>query len=157
MISRKSFSIFFFKSLFKNLIFFIFKILLCPLLKISILSNETKLFPFKGSEIFFLTFSDELEEFFLALDTLEIQDSLKANLITELEHTIKLYELLIEQDSLVIMYKDEEIILLNEQIELHLNYIDSQDKWYNKPLVSAAAGVLGTILLIQTLDYTLPD
>ena len=55
------------------------------------------------------------------------------------------------------MYKDEEIILLNEQIELHLNYIDSQDKWYNKPLVSAAAGVLGTILLIQTLDYTLPD
>ena len=99
----------------------------------------------------------ELEEFFLALDTLEIQDSLKANLITELEHTIKLYELLIEQDSLVIMYKDEEIILLNEQIELHLNYIDSQDKWYNKPSVSAAAGVLGTILLIQTLDYTLPD
>ena len=100
---------------------------------------------------------NELEEFFLALDTLEIQDSLKANLITELEHTIKLYELLIEQDSLVIMYKDEEIILLNEQIELHLNYIDSQDKWYNKPSVSAAAGVLGTILLIQTLDYTLPD
>ena len=101
--------------------------------------------------------ADELEEFFLALDTLEIQDSSKAVLIEELERTIKLYELLIEQDSLVIMYKDEEIFLLNEQIQLHLDYIKSQDKWFNKPAVGAAAGILGTILLIQTLDYTLPD
>ena len=58
--------------------------------------------------------ADELEQFFLALDTLEIQDSSKAVLIEELERTIKLYELLVEQDSLVIMYKDEEIFLLNE-------------------------------------------
>ena len=101
--------------------------------------------------------ADELEQFFLALDTLEIQDSAKAVLITELERTIKLYELLIEQDSLVIDYKNQEIILLNEQIKLHLNYIDSQDKWYNKPGVNVAAGVLSTIFLIQALDYTLPD
>ena len=99
----------------------------------------------------------ELEEFFLALDTLRIQDSIKAVLITELERTIKLYELLSEQDSLIITYKDQEIILLNEQIELHLNYINSQDKWYNKPGVNVAAGVLSTIFLIQALDYTLPD
>ena len=101
--------------------------------------------------------AEELEQFFLALDTLEIQDSAKAVLIEELERTIKLYELLVEQDSLVIMYKDEEIFLLNEQIQLHLDYIKSQDKWYNQPAVGAAAGILGTILLIQTLDYTLPD
>ena len=101
--------------------------------------------------------ADELEQFFLALDTLEIQDSAKAVLIEELERTIKLYELLVEQDSLVIMYKDEEIYLLNEQIQLHLDYIKSQNKWYNQPAVGAAAGILGTILLIQTLDYTLPD
>ena len=101
--------------------------------------------------------AEELEQFFLALDTLEIQDSAKAVLIEELERTIKLYELLVEQDSLVIMYKDEEIFLLNEQIQLHLDYIKSQDKWFNRPAVGAAAGILGTILLIQTLDYTLPD
>ena len=101
--------------------------------------------------------ADELEQFFLALDTLEIQDSSKAVLIEELERTIKLYELLIKQDSLVIMYKDKEVFLLNEQIQLHLDYIESQDKWYNKPAVGVAAGILGTILLIQTLDYTLPD
>lgn len=99
----------------------------------------------------------ELEEFFLALDTLEIQDSIKTVLIKQLENEITLHELLAEQDSLIISYKDQEILLLNEQIDLHLDYIESQDKWYNKPAVSAAAGILGTILLIQTLDYTLPD
>ena len=62
----------------------------------------------------------ELEEFFLALDTLEIQDSAKAILITELERTIKLYELLAEQDSLIIKFKDQEISLLNEQIHCYL-------------------------------------
>ena len=101
--------------------------------------------------------ADELEQFFLALDTLEIQDSSKAVLIEELERTIKLYELLVEQDSLVIMYKDEEIYLLNEQIQLHLDRLDQVDKWYNRPSVGIAAGFLGTIILIQALDYTLPE
>ena len=56
----------------------------------------------------------EIEEFFLALDTLQIQDSLKTSLILDLERTVKFYELLAEQDSLVIKFKDEEIYLLNE-------------------------------------------
>ena len=99
----------------------------------------------------------ELEEFFLALDTLKVQDSLKTSLILDLERTIKLYELLTEQDSLVIKFKDEEIVLLNEQIQLHLDRLDQVDKWYNKPAVGIATGVLGTILLIQALDYTLPE
>ena len=53
--------------------------------------------------------SVELEEFFLALDTLKVQDSLKASLIVDLERTIKLYEQLSQQDSLIIKFKDEEI------------------------------------------------
>ena len=101
--------------------------------------------------------SVELEEFFLALDTLEVQDSLKASLILDLERTIKLYELLAEQDSLIIKFKDEEIHLLNDQIQLHLDRLDQVDKWYNRPAVGIATGVLGTILLIQALDYTLPE
>ena len=93
----------------------------------------------------------------MALDTLEVQDSLKASLILDLERTIKLYELLAEQDSLIIKFKDEEIHLLNDQIQLHLDRLDQVDKWYNKPAVGIATGVLGTILLIQALDYTLPE
>ena len=99
----------------------------------------------------------ELEEFFLALDTLEVQDSLKSSLILDLERTVKLYELLAKQDSLVIKFKDEEITLLNEQIQLHLDRLDQVDKWYNKPSVGIAAGFLSTIILIHALDYTLPE
>ena len=59
----------------------------------------------------------ELEEFFMALDTLEAQDSIKTVLIKQLENEIALHESLAEQDSLIISYKDQEILLLNEQID----------------------------------------
>ena len=99
----------------------------------------------------------ELEEFFLALDTLEAQDSIKTVLIKQLENEIALHESLAEQDSLIISYKDQEILLLNEQIDLHLDRLNQVDKWHNRPLVGSVGGILGTILLIQALDYTLPQ
>ena len=99
----------------------------------------------------------ELEEFFMALDTLEAQDSIKTVLIKQLENEILLHETLAEQDSLIISYKDQEILLLNEQIDLHLDRLNQVDKWHNRPLVGAVGGILGTILLIQALDYTLPQ
>ena len=101
--------------------------------------------------------SVELEEFFLALDTLETQDSIKTVLIKQLEYEILVYERIAEQDSLIISYKDQEILLLNEQIDLHLDRLNQVDKWHNKPIVGVTAGVLGTVLLIQALDYTLPQ
>ena len=99
----------------------------------------------------------ELEEFFLALDTLEIQDSIKTVLIEQLEHEIFIHGRIAEQDSLIISYKDQEILLLNEQIELHLNRLDQVDKWYRKPWVGVVGGVAGTIVLIHAIDYTLPQ
>ena len=99
----------------------------------------------------------ELEEFFLALDTLEVQDSAKTVLIQELEFQLKLHEQLAKQDSLIILYKDQEIKLLNEEIDLYIYRLDKVDKWYNRPWVGIAGGFLGTIILIQALDYTLPE
>jgi hypothetical protein len=99
----------------------------------------------------------ELEEFFLALDTLEVQDSIKTILIAQLEYEIVLHERLATQDSLIISYKDQEIVLLNEQIELHLDRLDQVDKWYRKPWVGVVGGVAGTIVLIHAIDYTLPQ
>ena len=101
--------------------------------------------------------SVELEEFFLALDTLEVQDSIKTILIKQLEYEISIHEKIAEQDSLIISYKDQEILLLNGQIDLHLDRLNQVDKWHNKPIVGVTAGVLGTVLLIQALDYTLPQ
>ena len=99
----------------------------------------------------------ELEEFFLALDTLRTQDSLKAVLITELEKQIALHKELNDHNDLLISYRDEEINLLNHQIDLHLEYIDHSDKWYKKQWVGVAGGFIGTIVLINTINYTLPD
>jgi hypothetical protein len=99
----------------------------------------------------------ELDEFFLALDTLEVQDSIKTVLIEQLENEIVLHEMLTVQDSLIISFKNQEIILLNDQINLHLDRLNQVDKWYKKPWVGFVGGVAGTIILIHTIDYTLPQ
>ena len=99
----------------------------------------------------------ELEEFFLALDTLRTQDSIKTVLISDLEAEIILYNRLSQQDSLIIAYKNKEIELLNERIILYDERLKQIDKWYNKPSVGVAGGFLGTILLIRVIDYTLPE
>ena len=99
----------------------------------------------------------ELEEFFLALDTLRTQDSIKTVLISDLEAEIILYSKLAQQDSLIIAYKNKEIELLNERIILYDERLNQIDKWYNKPSVGVVGGFLGTILLIRVIDYTLPE
>lgn len=101
--------------------------------------------------------TQELEEFFLALDTIKTQDSIKTILINELEVQIELYNELARHDSLIISFKDEEIELLNNQINLHLNYIDNSNKWYKKPGIGIIGGFISTIILIHTIDYTLPQ
>lgn len=99
----------------------------------------------------------ELEEFFLALDTLRTQDSIKTVLISDLEAEIILYNRLAQQDSLLLAYKNTEIQLLNERITIYDERLQQIDKWYNKPAIGAVGGFLGTILLIRVIDYTLPE
>ena len=99
----------------------------------------------------------ELEEFFLALDTLRTQDSIKTVLISDLEAEIILYSKLAQQDSLLLAYKNTEIQLLNERIVIYDERLQQIDKWYNKPAIGVVGGFLGTILLIRVIDYTLPE
>ena len=51
----------------------------------------------------------ELEEFFLALDTLETQDSIKTILIKQLEKQIELHLELNDHNESILSYKDQEI------------------------------------------------
>jgi len=101
--------------------------------------------------------TEELEEFFLSLDTLRLQDSIKTVLISNLEAEIILYDRLSNQDSLIIDYKNQEIELLNKQINLYIDRLDQVDKWYNKPWVGVTGGFVGTLILIRTIEYTLPQ
>lgn len=95
----------------------------------------------------------ELEEFFLALDTLETQDSIKTILIAQLEKQREFHLELNDHNENLLLYKDQEIELLNNQIDLHLKHLNQVDKWYKKPWV----GVVGTLLLLHAVDYTLPQ
>ena len=78
-------------------------------------------------------------------------------LINDLEYQIILHEQLNQQDSLIVLYKDQEIELLNEQINLYIDRLNKVDKWYNKPWIGVTGGFLGTVILINTINYTLPD
>jgi len=101
--------------------------------------------------------TEELEEFFLALDTLQTQDSVKTILITDLEAEIILYSKLAQQDSLIIAYKSKEIELLRERVILYDERLNQINKWYNKPIIGVTGGFLGTLVLIRAIDYTLPE
>ena len=98
----------------------------------------------------------ELEEFFLALDTLEYQDSIKTILIKDLETQILNYKLLSNQDSLLIEFQKQERILLKQQIDLHLDRLKTVDRWYHKPWVGFIGGAATTLLMIHVIDYSLP-
>ena len=101
--------------------------------------------------------TEELEEFFLALDTLQTQDSVKTILISDLESEIILYSKLAQQDSLIIAYKIKEIELLRERVILYDERLNQVNKWYNKPIIGVTGGFLGTLVLIRAIDYTLPE
>ena len=99
---------------------------------------------------------DELEEVFLAIDTLKQQDEVKSILIFDLESQIRNYEMLSKQDSMILDYRLQQVKLLNEQIKLYDDRLRKVDKWYKKPWVGVVGGVVGTIITIHVIDYSLP-
>ena len=99
---------------------------------------------------------DELEEVFLAIDTLKQQDEVKTILIFDLESQIRNYEMLSKQDSMILDYRLQQVKLLNEQIKLYDDRLRKVDKWYKKPWVGVVGGVVGTLITIHVIDYSLP-
>jgi len=98
----------------------------------------------------------ELEGFFLAIDTLKQQDEVKTILIFDLESQIRNYEMLSKQDSMILNYRLQQVKLLNEQIKLYDDRLNQVDKWYKKPWVGVVGGVVGTLITIHVIDYSLP-
>ena len=86
----------------------------------------------------------ELDEFFLAIDTLEYQDSIKTVYIKDLElQNQNLFDLRVN-DLAKFAAKDEEILLLNDQIKLYSDRLKITDRWYNKRWFGVVVGVVGT-------------
>ena len=99
----------------------------------------------------------ELDGIIEAIDTLVEQDSINNLIILSLETEVRLFETIIKQDSLVLAYKQEQIILLESQIQLYDDRLNQVDKWYDKRPFGVVVGVLGTIGLIHVIGYTLPE
>jgi len=86
----------------------------------------------------------ELDEFFLAIDTLEQQDSIKTILIKDLELQLTEYKTLSLQNDTIILLKSQEITELNNQIKLYSDRLKITDRWYNKRWFGVVVGVVGT-------------
>ena len=90
----------------------------------------------------------ELEGFFLAIDTLEQQDSLKTILISDLELQINNLNILNLKNDTIILNKNHEIVLLNDQIKLYSDRLKITDRWYNKRWFGVVVGVVGTSTVV---------
>ena len=86
----------------------------------------------------------ELDAFFLAIDTLEYQDSIKTALIADLQLQNTNFFNLRVNDMAKFAAKDEEILLLNDQLKLYQDRLKLTDKWYNKRWFGVVVGVVGT-------------
>ena len=86
----------------------------------------------------------ELDAFFLAVDTLEQQDSLKTILITDLELQIVNLNDLNRNCEEIILNQVGEISLLSDQIKLYEDRLKITDRWYNKRWFGIVIGVAGT-------------
>ena len=79
------------------------------------------------------------------------------NILLILESQIRNYEVLTKQDSLLLNYRFQEVNLLKDQIKLYDDRLKQVDKWYKKPWVGVVGGVIGTLITIHVLDYSLPQ
>ena len=86
----------------------------------------------------------ELDGFFLAIDTLRHQDSLKTTLIKDYKLQITQLNNLNSKNDTILLNKDKEIVLLNDQIKLYSDRLKITDRWYNKRWFGIVVGVVGT-------------
>ncbi len=86
----------------------------------------------------------ELDAFFLAVDTLTEQDSIKTIYISDLEVQLSNYHFLNQKNESLLLNQKEEIVLLNNQITLYEDRLKITDAWYNKRWFGIVVGVVGT-------------
>jgi hypothetical protein len=89
----------------------------------------------------------EIQDISNTLDELYYQDSINNVLITQQKQLIIRYEELIQLDSLQLQYKQEQINLLKENINLYVQREKRlRPKWYNSNALWFGSGILTSIL-----------
>ena len=89
----------------------------------------------------------EVHDISETLDELYFNDSVNIELISQQESIIKKQEELINLDSLQIVYKQQQIELLEANINLYVEQQKKlQPKWYNNQALYFSAGILTAVL-----------
>ena len=92
---------------------------------------------------------------------LKISDLTKAfsqqdTLILDLRNIISLKDGILRNDSLQIGSLELQKSLLNDNILIYEKQLNRQDKFWNKPAFGIVIGVIGTVAIINVMNYTLP-
>ena len=98
----------------------------------------------------------DLDEIISVIDTLTQQDSINNILINQQDEQIKNFTLLAKQDSLILSFKNQEIVLLNDRINIYADQYKRDQRFWNKRPFGFIIGVLGTVGIIHVIGYTLP-
>jgi len=98
----------------------------------------------------------DLDEIISVIDTLTYQDSINNILINQQDEQIKNFTLLAKQDSLILSFKNQEIVLLNDRINIYADQYKKDQRFWNKRPFGFIIGVLGTVGIIHVIGYTLP-
>tara|TARA_R110000851_G_scaffold211640_6_gene364254 strand:+ start:2464 stop:2889 length:426 start_codon:yes stop_codon:yes gene_type:complete len=87
----------------------------------------------------------------------EQTDSAQQEEIMLLNTQIGNYKKLNEQDSLHILFLNEKVVLLDDRVVLYKKLTkELEPKWYNAPKLHFFLGMVSTVVLIHTIDYSLP-
>jgi hypothetical protein len=87
----------------------------------------------------------------------EQKDSINQLEIQLLETQIGNYKQHTKQDSTHILFLDEKITLLDQRIIMYQDLTKQlEPKWYNAPRLHFVLGIVSTVVIIHTMDYTLP-
>ena len=90
---------------------------------------------------------EQIHDISETLDDLYFQDSVNVELISQQEAIIKKQEELLSLDSLQLVYKQEQIQLLETNINLYVEQQKKlQPKWYNHKAIYFGAGILTAVL-----------
>lgn len=98
----------------------------------------------------------EMNEIIAVIDTLIKQDSINNIIIKQQDIQINNMMLLAKQDSIILDFKNQEIQLLNDRINIYADQMKRDQKWYNKRQFGFVVGVLTTVGIIHVVGYTLP-
>jgi len=98
----------------------------------------------------------DLDEIIAVIDTLTQQDSINNILIGQQDEQIKNFMFLAKQDSMIIDFKNQEIMLLNDRINIYADQYERDKKWWNKRQFGFIVGVISTVGIIHVINYTLP-